>query len=39
MSEENKDIDMKKQSIDGASKVAETKLEEECLDNEAQKLP
>ena len=39
MTEENKDIDMKKQSIDDASKVEETKLEEECLDNNAQELP
>ena len=39
MSEENKDIDMKKKSIDGASKVAETKLEEGFLDNDTQKLP
>lgn len=39
MSEENKDIDMKKQSIDDASKVEETELEKECLDNNAQELP
>jgi molecular chaperone GrpE len=39
MSEENKDIDMKKQSIDDTSKVEETKPDEECLDNNAQESP
>jgi len=39
MSEENKDIDMKKQSIDDTTKVEETKPDEECLDNNAQESP
>ena len=39
MSEENKDIDMKEQFIDDAPSVEDTKLEEECLDNNAQELP
>jgi len=39
MSEENKDIDIKKQSIDEASKVEEIKSEEECLDKNVQELP
>ena len=39
MSEKNKDIDMKEQFIDDAPSVEDTKLEEECLDNNAQELP